>query len=94
MKKIIALCTALFLVTAVSGCGNSTEESSLSAPTSSSSENSTPDKQESEEKIVIDPFDKVLYGIPETNNWNNKNVYPENFLIEMNASESPLGSHM
>lgn len=94
MKKIIALCTALFLITAVSSCGNSTEESSLSAPISSSSENNTPDKQESEEKIVIDPFDKVLYGIPETNNWNNKNVYPENFLIEMNASESPLGSHM
>ncbi len=94
MKKVIAFCSALLLAAAFTGCGKSSSDNSSSAPTSNSSESSTAGKSDKEEKIVVDPFDKVAYGVPKEDYFGNRNVYPEKFTIEMNASESPFGEHM
>lgn len=94
MKKIIAFCSALLLAAAFTGCGKSSSDNSSSAPTNNSSENSNSEKSDKEEKVVVDAFDKVAYGVLKEDDWGHPNVYPQNFIIEMNASESPFGSIM
>lgn len=94
MKKIIAFCSALLLAAAFTGCGKSSNDNSSSAPTSNLSESSNAEKPNTEEKIVVDPFDKVAYGIPKDDEWGGRKIYPEDLTIEMNASESPFGDHM
>ncbi len=95
MKKAIALCSALLLAAAFTSCGKSSNDNFSSAPTDSangSSESSDVEKSEGEEKIVVDPFDKVAYGISTKEEIGS--IYPEDFIIQMDASESPFGSHM
>lgn len=94
MKKIIAFCSALLLAVTFTGCGKSSSDNSSSAPTNNSSENSNSEKSDKKEKVVVDAFDKVAYGVPKEDYFGNRNVYPEKFTIEMNASESPFGEHM
>ena len=97
MKKIIAFCSAFLLAAAFTSCGKSSNDNFSSAPTDSvngSSESSSIEQSDEEEKIVVDPFDKVAYGIPKEDDWGHRNIYPEEVTIEMDASESPFGSHM
>ncbi len=94
MKKTLSLITALLLAAAFTGCGKSSNDKSSSAPTSNSSESSNAEKSDKKEKVVVDAFDKVAYGVPKEDYFGNRNVYPEKFTIEMNASESPFGEHM
>lgn len=92
MKKVIAICTALLLTVVITGCGNSAEENSLSAPTNSSSENSTSQEQETTAtKAVVDPFENVKYAIPEQHEGTQKlNIYPDNFELKFDLSETPF----
>lgn len=94
MKKTIALCAALLLAVAFTGCGKSSEDKSSTAPTSNSSENSDTKKSDKEEKIVVDPFDKVAFRVNEDENDIMAGYYPNRFNIIFNAAESPFGSHM
>lgn len=97
MKKIIALCSALLLAAAFTGCGNSQKDNSTAVSSDSnkgSSESSSVEQSDEEEKVVVDPFDKVAYGIPKEDDIGRLNVYPDDFIIQMDASESPFGSHM
>lgn len=98
MKKTLSLITTLLLAAAFTGCGKSSSDNSSSAPTSNSSESSNSEKSDKEEKVVVDPFDKVAYGISTKEQVGSKNVYnniyPENCIIQMDASESPFGDHM
>lgn len=99
MKKLIALFTALLLATALTGCGKSADKSSAPIQTDSSSENSSSQEQTTTaEKIVVDPFDKVAYYIPESEidgaGKDRKKYYPNDLLIILDASESPFGSRM
>lgn len=99
MKKVIALCTALLLTVAITGCGNSAEESSLSSPINSSSENSTSQEKETTvAKAVVDPFENVAYYIPEFEangaGKQEEKIYPNDLSIILDASESPFGSNM
>lgn len=66
MKKILALCTAIFLVASFTGCG--------------------------EEKIVVDPFENVKYIIPTHHEGAQQriNVYPDEFEIKFDFSETPF----
>ncbi len=97
MKKIIAFCSAFLLAAAFTSCGKSSNDNFSSAPTDSvngSSESSSIEQSDEEEKIVVDPFDKVAYGIPKEDDWGHRNIYPEEVTIEMDASESSFGSHI
>lgn len=99
MKKVITLCTALLLTVAITGCGNSAEESSLSTPTNSSSEKSTSQEQETTAaKVVVDPFENYKYMIPsiydEDSGSSKLNIYPDNFEIFFDSSETPFDSRI
>ncbi len=97
MKKIIALCTSLLLAAALTGCGNSSTDNSSTSPTSSSSESSK-DKSQETEKVIVDPFDKVAYHIPEFEingvGEQEEKIYPNDLAIILDASESPFGDNM
>lgn len=92
MKKTLSLITALLLAAAFTGCGKSSSDNSSSAPTSNSSENNNAEKSDKEEKVVVDAFDKVAYGISTKDEIGS--IYPEDLIIQMDASESPFGEHM
>lgn len=92
MKKTLSLITALLLAAAFTGCGKSSNDKSSSAPTSNSSESSNAEKSDKKEKVVVDAFDKVAYGISTKDEIGS--IYPEDLIIQMDASESPFGEHM
>lgn len=92
MKKVIAFCSALLLAAAFTGCGKSSSDNSSSANTSNSSESSNSEKSNKEEKVVVDAFDKVAYGISTKDEIGS--IYPEDLIIQMDASKSPFGDHM
>ena len=97
MKKAIALCSALLLAAAFTSCGKSSNDNFSSAPTDSangSSESSGVEQSDEEEKIVVDPFDKVAFRVNEDENDVMAGYYPNKFNVIFNAVESPFGSHM
>lgn len=91
MKKTIALCAALLLTAAFTGCGKSSENKPSSAPTNAPTENSDTEKTDEDEQIVVDPFENVKYTIPTLSvGTNHVNVYPDDFEIKFDFSETPF----
>lgn len=91
MKKLIALCTALLLTSAFTGCGKSADESSTPTQTSSSSESITSQEQvTTAEKVVVDPFENLRYMIPKQHENTKPNIYPDDFEIKFDTSETPF----
>lgn len=92
-EKILTLCTVILLAAAFTGCGKSSEDKSSSTPTNIPTENSDAEKTDEDEKIVVDPFDKVVYGLY-WDEYTYDRKYPYDLTIKMDASESPFGSYM
>lgn len=91
MKKILTLCTAILLAAAFTSCGKSSEDKPSSAPTNAPTENSDTEKTDEDEQIVVDPFENVKYTIPTLSaGTNHVNVYPDDFEIKFDFSETPF----
>lgn len=84
MKKTIIFITAMLIaVAAFTGCNNSADDGNTSDKLGSSEQaTEAPTKAEKE---AIDPFENITYTISE------ESIYPKNFEITFDASDTPLG---
>lgn len=84
MKKTIIFITAMLIAAAAfTGCNNSADGGNTSDKLGSSEQaTEAPTKAEKE---AIDPFENITYTISE------ESIYPKNFEITFDASDTPLG---
>lgn len=86
MKKTIAFITAMLIAAAFTGCNSSPDNSNTpNKPDSSNSSEQATEAPTKVEKEAIDPFENITYTISE------ESIYPNNFEITFDASETPLG---
>lgn len=89
MKKTIAFITAMLIAAAFTGCNSSPDNSNTpNKPDSSNSSEQATEAPTKVEKEAIDPFENITYTISE------ESIYPNNFEITFDASETPFGQEM
>ena len=88
MNKLITTSLFVTMLLILSSCGSAANN--VSDNTEQASKETSTSDSKSEEKTVIDPFENVSYTIPDSEDWN-ASIYPEDFKIYFDASESPIG---
>lgn len=86
MKKTITFIIAMLISAAFTGCNSSLDDSNTSdKPDSLSSSEQATEASVDDKKRSVDPFEDITYAISE------ESIYPKDFELVFDASETPLG---